>query len=299
MVATGFGYDRAVRARQADVLLKLLPRVRDIRRVGAAALDLCWAACGRVDAYYERGVNRLGCGRRRPHRFPRRAGCPGPGRDRRGPGGDRGGAGGADRRAHGADRRVRTVARPRSRGLAAVTVGGVRELAATTKLPPSAAVAQSADAVPSKGTVLRDVWVRVPPAALFPCVVAVGFGLRWLGLRGRWGSRARVGWVVAAPASLLDRDFLLDVPALGERAQREQDEEYLDGDEQHHHRPERIRAQPLASKQRMGRREPCVAPIERARPRQSDPGHQGAIISNRMPNPAAIGSIPRDQRTKT
>jgi myo-inositol-1(or 4)-monophosphatase len=57
MVATGFGYDPAVRARQADVLLKVLPRVRDIRRVGAAALDLCWAACGRVDAYYERGVN--------------------------------------------------------------------------------------------------------------------------------------------------------------------------------------------------------------------------------------------------
>lgn len=57
MVATGFGYDPAVRARQADVLLKVLPRVRDIRRLGAAALDLCWAACGRVDAYYERGVN--------------------------------------------------------------------------------------------------------------------------------------------------------------------------------------------------------------------------------------------------
>jgi myo-inositol-1(or 4)-monophosphatase len=57
MVATGFGYDKAVRARQADVLLKVLPRVRDIRRVGAAALDLCWAACGRFDAYYERGLN--------------------------------------------------------------------------------------------------------------------------------------------------------------------------------------------------------------------------------------------------
>jgi myo-inositol-1(or 4)-monophosphatase len=56
MVATGFGYDPAVRARQADVLLKVLPRVRDIRRVGAAALDLCWAAYGRFDAYYERGV---------------------------------------------------------------------------------------------------------------------------------------------------------------------------------------------------------------------------------------------------
>jgi myo-inositol-1(or 4)-monophosphatase len=57
MVATGFGYDAAVRARQADVLTRVLPRVRDIRRVGAAALDLCWCACGRFDAYYERGLN--------------------------------------------------------------------------------------------------------------------------------------------------------------------------------------------------------------------------------------------------
>jgi myo-inositol-1(or 4)-monophosphatase len=57
MVATGFGYDPAVRARQADVLMRVLPRVRDIRRVGAAALDLCWCACGRFDAYYERGLN--------------------------------------------------------------------------------------------------------------------------------------------------------------------------------------------------------------------------------------------------
>ena len=57
MVATGFNYDAAVRARQADVMLRLLPRVRDIRRVGAAALDLCWSACGRYDAYFERGLN--------------------------------------------------------------------------------------------------------------------------------------------------------------------------------------------------------------------------------------------------
>ena len=57
MVATGFNYDAAVRARQADVMLRLLPRVRDIRRVGAAALDLCWCACGRYDAYFERGLN--------------------------------------------------------------------------------------------------------------------------------------------------------------------------------------------------------------------------------------------------
>ncbi len=57
MVATGFNYDAGVRARQADVMLRLLPRVRDIRRVGAAALDLCWCACGRYDAYFERGLN--------------------------------------------------------------------------------------------------------------------------------------------------------------------------------------------------------------------------------------------------
>lgn len=57
MVATGFNYDAAIRARQAQVLTRVLPRVRDIRRVGAAALDLCWCACGRFDAYYERGLN--------------------------------------------------------------------------------------------------------------------------------------------------------------------------------------------------------------------------------------------------
>jgi myo-inositol-1(or 4)-monophosphatase len=56
LVSTGFGYDAQTRARQAEVLLRVLPRVRDIRRAGAAALDLCWCACGRYDAYYERGV---------------------------------------------------------------------------------------------------------------------------------------------------------------------------------------------------------------------------------------------------
>jgi myo-inositol-1(or 4)-monophosphatase len=58
MVATGFGYDAGVRARQAAVVARVLPRVRDIRRVGAAALDLAWCACGRFDAYYERGVKK-------------------------------------------------------------------------------------------------------------------------------------------------------------------------------------------------------------------------------------------------
>jgi myo-inositol-1(or 4)-monophosphatase len=56
LVATGFAYDASVRARQAAVLGRVLPRVRDIRRAGAAALDLAWCACGRYDAYYERGV---------------------------------------------------------------------------------------------------------------------------------------------------------------------------------------------------------------------------------------------------
>jgi myo-inositol-1(or 4)-monophosphatase len=56
LVATGFSYDADERARQAEVLRRVLPRVRDVRRAGAAALDLVWAACGRVDAFYERGV---------------------------------------------------------------------------------------------------------------------------------------------------------------------------------------------------------------------------------------------------
>ncbi len=58
LVATGFGYDARVRERQAAVVGRVLPRVRDIRRAGAAAIDLCWCACGRLDAYYERGVHR-------------------------------------------------------------------------------------------------------------------------------------------------------------------------------------------------------------------------------------------------
>lgn len=56
MVATGFAYDADVRAAQAEVLARLLPRVRDIRRFGAAALDLAWTAAGRYDAYFERTV---------------------------------------------------------------------------------------------------------------------------------------------------------------------------------------------------------------------------------------------------
>jgi len=56
MVATGLAYDADVRAAQARVLARLLPRVRDIRRFGSAALDLAWTAAGRYDAYFERSV---------------------------------------------------------------------------------------------------------------------------------------------------------------------------------------------------------------------------------------------------
>jgi myo-inositol-1(or 4)-monophosphatase len=56
LVATGFGYTPERRAAQAAVVARVLPRVRDIRRGGAAALDLAWTACGRFDAYWERGV---------------------------------------------------------------------------------------------------------------------------------------------------------------------------------------------------------------------------------------------------
>jgi myo-inositol-1(or 4)-monophosphatase len=57
MVATGFGYDAEVRGLQARVVGELLPQVRDIRRLGSAALDLAWTAAGRYDAFYERGLN--------------------------------------------------------------------------------------------------------------------------------------------------------------------------------------------------------------------------------------------------
>ncbi len=56
MVATGFAYDARVRAAQAQVLVSVIPRVRDIRRFGSAALDLAWTAAGRYDAYFERTV---------------------------------------------------------------------------------------------------------------------------------------------------------------------------------------------------------------------------------------------------
>jgi myo-inositol-1(or 4)-monophosphatase len=57
LVATGFGYESDRRARQAEVLRSVLPAVRDVRRAGAAALDLAWVAAGRLDGYWERGLH--------------------------------------------------------------------------------------------------------------------------------------------------------------------------------------------------------------------------------------------------
>lgn len=57
LVGTGFTYDRARRADQAAVIASLIDKVRDIRRLGSAALDLCMVACGRLDVYYERYLN--------------------------------------------------------------------------------------------------------------------------------------------------------------------------------------------------------------------------------------------------
>jgi len=56
LIATGFAYSAQTRAQQGEVVARLLPQVRDIRRFGSAALDLCWTAMGHYDAYFERGV---------------------------------------------------------------------------------------------------------------------------------------------------------------------------------------------------------------------------------------------------
>ncbi|MFF7341295.1 inositol monophosphatase family protein [Streptomyces sp. NPDC008163] len=57
LVATGFNYVAEVRAHQAEVAHDLIPQVRDIRRGGSAAIDLCDVAAGRLDGYYERGLH--------------------------------------------------------------------------------------------------------------------------------------------------------------------------------------------------------------------------------------------------
>ena len=56
LVATGFGYEADRRRVQAEAAAHVIPRVRDLRRAGAAALDLAWLAAGRLDGYWERGL---------------------------------------------------------------------------------------------------------------------------------------------------------------------------------------------------------------------------------------------------
>lgn len=57
LVGTGFSYEADRRRRQGSTVAELVPRVRDIRRLGAAAPDLCFVAAGRLDAYYEENLN--------------------------------------------------------------------------------------------------------------------------------------------------------------------------------------------------------------------------------------------------
>jgi myo-inositol-1(or 4)-monophosphatase len=58
LIATGFGYDPGIRRAQGEIAARLLGSIRDLRRVGSAALDLCKVAAGRVDGYYEDGLSR-------------------------------------------------------------------------------------------------------------------------------------------------------------------------------------------------------------------------------------------------
>ena len=57
LVASGFSYDRDVRLLQAEAMVRFLPQIRDLRRLGSCALDLCHIAEGMLDAYVEEGVN--------------------------------------------------------------------------------------------------------------------------------------------------------------------------------------------------------------------------------------------------
>lgn len=61
LLGTGFAYSRRRRSAQATLLAQMLPVVRDVRRIGSAALDLCMVAAGRLDAYYEHGLHVWDC----------------------------------------------------------------------------------------------------------------------------------------------------------------------------------------------------------------------------------------------
>ena len=74
LIATGFSYHPQRRARQGATVARLLPQVRDIRRSGSAAYDLCCVAAGTVDGYYEESLS-MGYRSRSAHRS--RGGCAG------------------------------------------------------------------------------------------------------------------------------------------------------------------------------------------------------------------------------
>jgi myo-inositol-1(or 4)-monophosphatase len=57
LIGTGFGYRQERRRVQGEVVAAMLPQVRDIRRIGVASIDLCAVAAGRIDGFYERGLN--------------------------------------------------------------------------------------------------------------------------------------------------------------------------------------------------------------------------------------------------
>jgi len=61
LLGTGFGYSPTRRVRQAELVAQMLPVVRDVRRIGSAALDLCMVAAGHLDAYYEHGLQVWDC----------------------------------------------------------------------------------------------------------------------------------------------------------------------------------------------------------------------------------------------
>ena len=56
LVATGFSYDASIRTFEAHTVAAVLPKCRDIRCMGSAALNLCWVGCGRLDGFYERDL---------------------------------------------------------------------------------------------------------------------------------------------------------------------------------------------------------------------------------------------------
>ena len=57
LLSTGFAYDLDLRSTQGNVISNLLPRIRDLRRNGAAAVDLCYVAMGALDGFFEVSLN--------------------------------------------------------------------------------------------------------------------------------------------------------------------------------------------------------------------------------------------------